>query len=468
MAPAYQFGDLVIVSRSSHYLVGDVVAYQDPYIGPVFHRIIDYSGDRFVLQGDNNDWLDPYYPTSDEVIGKFWLRLPEFGEYVRILREPANYAMMVILFVGITFFPKKHPKGPRGKREKRMKININFNMMTQRERFLEIVVTYVVVLLIAIMFVVFSFSKPANNMIEEQAVFNHLGKFEYSAEAVEGVYDNPAASSGEPVFLSISDTIEVQFTYTLGAGEITDIQGTYELVAQISDETGWKRTFKLSPVTAFEGNSFTTSGLVYIPHIQRVVAYFQSVTGVSRNSWHLAVIPQISISGTYDGRQINDQFAPNLAFKMDESLVWMTIGEDDTDPFMETKVTSIGIPVVEPNSVGFFAWQLRVLALRIVSVLVFLGVLAAGVWYGRKMVEVSEQGEYEQIEFYYGGQLIHLDKQPAYEDLIALNDFESLVGLAKDYGVKILHVTHRNQHLFFLPLEEGVFTFNLQEKKGES
>jgi signal peptidase I len=465
MDPEFQFGDLVIVNRSPHYVIGDVVAYKDPYIGPVFHRIIAYSGDRFVLQGDNNSWIDPYSPKSDEVIGKFWLCLPGFGEYVRILREPANYAAIVVVFIGITFFPKKQPKGPQGKREKRMKKNMR--MFTQRERFYEIVITFGVIALFALIFLIFSFSKPTTIVVEEQAVLNHLGMFEYSAEAVEGLYDNPVASSGEPIFLSISDTIEVHFAYTLGADELTQVKGIYELVAQINDDTGWKRTFKLTPVTSFEGNSFTTSGLVYIPHIERVVEYFEKVTGVSRSSLHLSVIPRISVSGMYGTREIDGQFSPRLEFTMSESLIWMTIGEDDTEPFTETEVSTIGVPVVEPNTVGFFAWQLRVLTLRILSVLVLLGVFAGGGWYGWKMYQVSERGEYQQIEFYYGSQLVHLVKQPVYEDLMELQDFESLARLAKDYGVKILHVYHKKQHLFFLPLEEGVFTFKLEEKGDE-
>jgi len=341
-------------------------------------------------------------------------------------------------------------------------------MFTQRERFYEIVISYGVIALFALIFVIFAFSKPTTNMVEEQVVLNHLGKFQYSAEAGKGVYDKPAASSGEPIFLSLSDTIEVQFTYSLGADELTQVKGTYDLVAQVSDDTGWKRTFPLTKVTSFEGNSFTASDMVYIPHIEHVVAYFQSVTGVSRTTWHLSVIPRISVSGNYGNREINDHFAPRLAFKMDESLVWMTIGEDDSDPFTKTQVTSLGVPVVEPNSVGFFAWQVRVVTLRFLSVIILLGILAFGGWYGWKMVQVNEQAEYEQIEFYYGSQLIHLTKRPAYEDLIPLSDFESLVALAKDYSVKILHVYHRKQHHFFLPLEEGVFTFKLDAKEDKS
>ena len=65
MHPEFQFGDLVVVNRYSHYAVGDVVAYEDPYIGPIFHRIIGYSGGCFVLQGNNNHWVDPYNPAPD-------------------------------------------------------------------------------------------------------------------------------------------------------------------------------------------------------------------------------------------------------------------------------------------------------------------------------------------------------------------------------------------------------------------
>jgi signal peptidase len=466
MAPAFELGDLVIVHRAPVYFVGDVVAYQDPHIGPVFHRIIDYYGDRFVLQGDNNHWVDPFFPKPDEVIGKYWFRLPGIGNFVRVLREPTNYAIMVVVFVAITFFPRKKSKSPQGKRRKPKKKDAH--MITQRGRFYEIVISFGLVAVFALFFVIFSFTKPTTRVVEQQAILNHLGVFEYSADAVEGIYDNPTASSGDPVFLSISDKIDVQFDYKLGADSVAQIQGTYEIIAQISDDTGWKRTFKLTPNTPFEGNSFSASGSVNFLNVGRVINKFERITGISQSGFDLVVTPKITVFGTFEDDEITDQFSPTLRFRMNESLVWMRIGEDDTDPFTETKVSSLGVPVIEPNTVGFFTSQVPVLTIRILSVIIFIAVFAVGGWYGWKLYLVTGKGEYEQIKFYYGSEIIHLTKRPTYENLIELQAFEGLVDLAKSYGVKILHVYHRKKHHFFLPLEEGVYIYKIGSNGGKT
>jgi signal peptidase I len=460
MAPEFQFGDLVIVHQDSHYLVGDAVAYTDPYIGPVFHRIIDYYGERFVLKGDDNYWIDPHYPTHDEIIGKLWVRFPGIGKYVKVLREPANYTIMVIAFVGITFFPQKRPKKPKRKREKREKV---IRRMPPWERFYEIVIVIGVVAVFALIFVIFSFSKPTTQLVDRQVILNHTGSFDYSAEAVVGVYDNPHASAGEPVFLNISDTIEVQFDYELGERELSDVQGTYEVIAQISDDTGWKRTFIVSPMTAFEGESFTVSSLIYIPKINRVIARFEQITGVTRSTFDLSVIPRIQLVGNYHTQEGRNQFSPSLNFQMSESLIWMLSSEDDPDPFTVTEVSSISIPVIEANTVSFFTWQIPVLTIRIISSLIFVAVLAIGGWYGWEMYQVSKKGEYKQIVFYYGDEIINLKKPPKFENVIEVETFKALVNLAKNYGVKVLHIYQRKRHDFYLPLEDGVFLYKTEE-----
>ena len=70
MLPKFVNGDLVVVRQAPYYEVGDVVAYSYPGIGTVIHRIVEKQGNKFVLKGDNNTWIDGYYPTADEIYGK--------------------------------------------------------------------------------------------------------------------------------------------------------------------------------------------------------------------------------------------------------------------------------------------------------------------------------------------------------------------------------------------------------------
>ena len=54
------------------------------------HRIVDATATGFVIQGDNNDWLDEDQPTQDEILGKLFLRVPQGGKALAALRSPAS------------------------------------------------------------------------------------------------------------------------------------------------------------------------------------------------------------------------------------------------------------------------------------------------------------------------------------------------------------------------------------------
>jgi signal peptidase I len=71
MEPRFHTGDLGILRAADSYAVGDVVAYLSTSLDTVvMHRIVDLDGDRFVIQGDNNDFLDEDHPSQDQVLGK--------------------------------------------------------------------------------------------------------------------------------------------------------------------------------------------------------------------------------------------------------------------------------------------------------------------------------------------------------------------------------------------------------------
>jgi signal peptidase I len=95
MEPGFHEGDLVIVHEAANYQVGDIVAYRNAELhGNVFHRIIGLNLDRFLFKGDNNSWIDSYYPTQEELIGKLWIDIPNAGKVVQWLRTPINMAII--------------------------------------------------------------------------------------------------------------------------------------------------------------------------------------------------------------------------------------------------------------------------------------------------------------------------------------------------------------------------------------
>ena len=103
MEPTMHTGDLALALRQDSYEVGDVVAFraeQDGRSGMVIHRVIGGNGqDGYRLQGDNNDWKDPWEPTQEQVLGKAIVFVPRLGSVFSYLQDP----LLMFIAVGVFF-----------------------------------------------------------------------------------------------------------------------------------------------------------------------------------------------------------------------------------------------------------------------------------------------------------------------------------------------------------------------------
>jgi signal peptidase I len=99
MLPTLSSGDAVLTLRRSSYDVGDIVAYRVPSGEPgagtvVIHRIVRATHEGFLLQGDNNEGLDPWTPGHGEIVGERALTIPNLGLAVGFLRTALGAALI--------------------------------------------------------------------------------------------------------------------------------------------------------------------------------------------------------------------------------------------------------------------------------------------------------------------------------------------------------------------------------------
>ncbi len=97
MLPNIEPGDLVMLVHRGDYHVGDVIAYkaQNMAGAVIIHRIIETNGGRFTTKGDNNDFIDAYRPTPDDVLGQQRLRVPNGASVIDILRSPIGFSLII-------------------------------------------------------------------------------------------------------------------------------------------------------------------------------------------------------------------------------------------------------------------------------------------------------------------------------------------------------------------------------------
>ena len=115
MEPTYYTGDLV-VSRCGPVEIGDVIVYNPPDVGGarVIHRIIDGDASGWIVQGDNNDFLDPWTPTGDDILGSAVLHLPQVGKFAAILVSPLTWISLLIVALAIVVWPGRPPEPEDG------------------------------------------------------------------------------------------------------------------------------------------------------------------------------------------------------------------------------------------------------------------------------------------------------------------------------------------------------------------
>jgi signal peptidase I len=104
MEPTLYTGDLMVMRRQDSYRVGQVVAFESDMGGAVVvHRIVDVVGERHLLKGDNNAFIDRYTPTAEEIVGAEVITIPG-GERVATLAAATPTVVLQALMLGVTLW----------------------------------------------------------------------------------------------------------------------------------------------------------------------------------------------------------------------------------------------------------------------------------------------------------------------------------------------------------------------------
>lgn len=93
MEPELSVDDLLIVTPSDTYEVGDVVVYQTQRTA-VVHRIVAINGDKIITRGDaNNTDDDPI--AKENIKGKVVFAIPFIGLIVNLIKTPFGTILLL-------------------------------------------------------------------------------------------------------------------------------------------------------------------------------------------------------------------------------------------------------------------------------------------------------------------------------------------------------------------------------------
>ena len=456
MEPDFKRGDLVLVRAIDSYSVGAIVAYDHPEIGTVFHRIIQQRGNRFILKGDNNTWNDSFEVAHEEIIGKLWLHIPFAGFYLQQLRSPGVFAFVVAVFStfgGIALFAEENPAGSfRKKRKKQFAGKKRNEVFFMENKISERIFTFAVIGFAAFLLTIVSFTRPLERIVPDNYEFTHNGEFGYFAEVPQGVYEGDMLKSGDPVFRQLNNSMNLIFTYQFKTDQISQVNGTYRLNAEISESSGWIRTLEIISPTNFSGKAFTSTGILDLSQIQALTDNLEQQTGVLNNRYTLTIRPEVAISGIVADRDLSDTFSPGLAFSFnEEKLELLKDSTDYTDSLNHQEIEIIPGSRAESNTISILGFGLNVLIARIIAIYGLISSLIGFIWTGIKFLWSKMSSEVERIKSMYGSMLvdIHGGKFPA-QTIIEVSNIKELARIAEKDQSMIHHYIRVDTHHYFV------------------
>jgi signal peptidase I len=455
MEPNYHTGDLVIVRPAPAYQVGDVVTYHDAEMNAnVIHRIIQVVGERYVLQGDNNSWIDGYEPTAAEIAGKLWIYLPQFGSAVLWIKAPFNMALAAGFFGGLfTVNMTMQKPDKNGKKKRKAASNpAGFEM--------GLYICGILGLVFLGLFI-FAFNRPVLTNAD-MIKYGQTGDFFYSAAVAPGVYDTDSVRSGDPVFTKLTCSLDLGFVYFLAGDHLENISGRQRLEAVVLDQqTGWKRTIPLTTSTKFNGNTYTTRAVLDLCQLENLVASVQQKTGLRLSSYTLDISAPVSVQGSISGQALHDTFEPHLTFNFDSLHFFIERDPSKTDPMHTLQEGSLASTAKVDNTLKLFGLKPAIRTVRVVSLAGLVVSLGGLLGLGLFFYKASQRSPAAVIGIKYGPILMDVQEQglERLSPIIEVTTIEDMAKLAVRQSAMLMHLVRDGVHYYFVQTEGTTYRY---------
>lgn len=464
MEPGMRRGDLAVVRPADAYAIGDIVTYRHPEIGYVIHRIVAEQEGRFTLQGDNNDFLDSYRPSHSQIVGKLWFHIPGAGRLFWQLRSPGvAWFVLFFAFAGLLTGGANAARSRHGK-ERPRHFGGGHRMAPIYRNWQD---TLGLLLALAIGFGALAwvaFGRPLEKSISADLAYTQLGTFSYEAASADGrIYDAGRATTGEPVYLRLSDSVRFTFTYRLEAQRVSDITGTYRLVAELRDAAGWRRTVPLGEPGSFVGNAFEANGTLRLADLQAHIATLEEQSGVRNERYTVAIRPHVEVSGRIDGVPFTARF---LEAELPMSLDRVQLRLDSANP--EQHISPVATAIVSAqrqatNSVHLLFIGVPVVVARVVGVTGALVSLALAV---ALLVRVARNGWRDPAESVEPVAVrIAAPAAAASEQIVDVVSMADLERIAARTGGLILQEASPGRHVCYV--RDGAIVYRYAFDPGE-
>jgi signal peptidase I len=449
MEPRVRTGDLIVVRTSSSYDVGDAIAYRSSVGATVLHRIIETDGDRYVVKGDNNGFIDADRPASRDVLGKQFLHISNGGSWFAGLSRPIVLAALAALAVTLLSGSGKAMSTRRRKRRG----TVTQHAATRAPRVIATLppplraagAVTAAAAVAGIALGALAWGAPLTTMSTVEQQTRDSMTFSYSAEVPQtAAYDGTTVASPSPVFRKLTDTLDVRFAYR---GQ----PGTVSVVATISTANGWRATVPLAADSRSGGGDHEQTVRLDLAALEDRANAAAHVIGLPADELVVAVTPQVR---TDDGANI----APSLTLKV--TPLQVALAGEESALVVERTGTAQGL-VEAPRTIGLHGVHVAASTGRVVSAGLLLLAAVAAVGMTAMARRSAPANEGAAIRRQYGALLVSVHPMPIApgRPVVDVTDIAKLAKVAERYGLLVLHWERSGVETFVVQDEAATYRY---------
>lgn len=435
MEPDFTAGDLAILRPATEYRVGDVVAYDSADLGTtVMHRIVDGDADGFVLQGDNNSWLDEEQPTEADVMGRLWLQVPQGGKAIAALRSPSALVLIAMAAMTILFSVVRKPRGRHTRPERTAPRLPHVFASPIRARARQVTMGAGVAALLAAAGLSALLLVPDTQTDTRALPVTQEGRFTYTGAAVQGTtYPTGVIETGDPVWTKLTDGLTVSFEDVVTGA--TAVAGNIRLDVTVAAPDGWSARLAAGPAAPLVDGAATASVALDPTAASALIGRHYAEIGAVGGAGTVTVVPVVEAAGTVEGVPFTAGSPDGLSFSLDETALRLV---GDAGTLATTAETSVTTDELAPRTFALGSVSLPIdlarIAAGVVLVLALL-TLAASAWIGNP----TGGSAADQLLARHAGRILEVSRFTPGTTVVELADAEALSRVAERLDSLVLH-----------------------------
>ncbi|HEY5650156.1 MAG TPA: DUF5305 family protein, partial [Acidimicrobiia bacterium] len=409
-----------------------------------------------------------WHPTSGEILGEAWFKVPRLGNLVAKARTPLGLGALggtttfLMLIGGGSAHEVRH-RDSRRRRRRRQGGRANTAPASRRLK-----VGAGALATVAFAVLTFqAFRLPSSRTVQggepqyvQTAEFSYTVHVEpstvYESDTIGPVSSHDETGDIPPLYGRLVRGVDLDYRYVLSSTDAVETQG--ELSADLliqAGEDGWTRTLSLADAEPFTGVSTGASWSVDIDRILALIATAEEETGYRPSTYLVTVAPAVTITGTVGEVTVDHTYSETFTMELTNGRVFPPA------ELVFNVATTIEAEAEVPNTASIVGIEIGVFQLRLIGLAgLVLAVLATGMLTAVEFLGLGRSPT-AQIEARYRSVLVPANQIELgdHAQQIEVESFVDLARLARNEHQMIFYHENGSGRTYFVPDGDTVYQY---------